>query len=110
MTSYSTEQKFGARWGLDGNGAMLGDGMVNPKDVVDAGDVSENEFGYRVHIVFKSGTELIALPNCTLTSYSTSLNADGTTEETMEFTTQQSIVQSSDGTALNIEQTTKAAF
>ena len=33
----------------------------------------------------KQGTEVIAVPNCQLTGHTVSLNADGTTEETLEF-------------------------
>ena len=35
LTNYATDQTFGARWGLDGSGAKLGDGLVNPKDCGD---------------------------------------------------------------------------
>ena len=34
-----------------------------------------------------SGTEVISLAACTMASYSTTLNADGVTEETIEFMT-----------------------
>tara|TARA_R100001594_G_C4018983_1_gene258716 strand:- start:313 stop:999 length:687 start_codon:yes stop_codon:yes gene_type:complete len=110
LTSFSADQSWGARWGLDGSGAKLGDGLVNPKDVVDAGTPANNQFGYRVHIQMKSGTELIAVPNCTITSYSTTLGADAVQEETLEFTTQQSILMSTNGTSIDKTETTKAAF
>ena len=42
-------------------------------------------FGYRVYIQLKSGTEIFAIPNCCITGHTVSLNADGTTEETLEF-------------------------
>ena len=110
LTSFSDDQSWGARWGLDGSGAKLGDGLVNPKDIVDAGTPANIQFGYRVHIQMKSGTELIAVPNCTITSYSTTLGADAVQEETLEFTTQQSILMSTNGTSIDKTETEKAAF
>ena len=43
--------------------------------------------GYRVYVTLVSGTEVFTLPNCCIGSHTTSLNADGTQEETMEFYT-----------------------
>ena len=48
---------------------------------------SADGFGYRVHLMLASGTEVITLAACTMASYSTTLNADGVTEETIEFMT-----------------------
>ena len=107
LASFSADQSWGARWGLDGSGAFLGDGLINPKDAKDGTDLN---FGYRVHIMMKSGTELIAVPNCVLTSYTTTLGADAVAEESLEFTTQQSILQSSNGVAVNSTLTTVAGF
>jgi len=42
-------------------------------------------FGYRVHVMLKSAGEVISIAACTLNGYSSSLNADGITEETFEF-------------------------
>jgi hypothetical protein len=42
-------------------------------------------FGYRIHIQLKSGTEIFTVRNACITSHSTTFNADGTSEETMEF-------------------------
>ena len=41
--------------------------------------------GYRIHVVLKGGTEVFTVPNCCVQSHSTSINADGTSEETLEF-------------------------
>ena len=41
--------------------------------------------GYRIHVVLKGGSEVFTVPNCCVQSHSTSINADGTSEETMEF-------------------------
>ena len=40
-------------------------------------------FGYRVFIQLKSGTEILTIPNCCISDYSVSLNTDGITEETL---------------------------
>ena len=108
--SYSADQPWGARWGLDGSGAKLGDGMTNPKDVVDAGDATKNEFGYRVHIQMKNGSEIIAVPNCMLTEYSTTLGPDAVQEESLTFMTNQTIQQSSNAVLINKTQTLKADY
>tara|TARA_R110000824_G_scaffold108320_2_gene255234 strand:- start:2959 stop:3675 length:717 start_codon:yes stop_codon:yes gene_type:complete len=109
-----TDQPEGARWGLGSTTAKLGDGMKNPKDVTDAGDATKVEYGYRVHVQLKAGTALggmiMGFPNCTVNSYSASLNVDGTTEETLEFGTQQTIVYGADGNTLNTTQTLKADY
>lgn len=110
LTSFSADQKFGARWGLDGSGAFQGDGLVNPKDV---GDGTYVEYGYRIHVQLSPSAtagEVMGFPNCTINSYSTSLNVDGTTEETMEFGTQQSVVYAADGTKINKALTTAAEY
>jgi len=41
--------------------------------------------GYRIHVVLKGGTEVFTVPNACIQSHSTSINADGTSEETLEF-------------------------
>ena len=110
LTNYATDQTFGARWGLDGEGASIGDGLSNPKDV---GGGTNVEYGYRLHVQLSpsaSAGEIMAFTNCTVNSYSTSLNVDGTTEETLEFGTQQAIAYGDDGNTLNNTQTLKAAF
>ena len=37
----------------------------------------------------KSTEEVFTVPNCQITAHSVTLNADGTTEETMEFISQE---------------------
>jgi hypothetical protein len=110
----SINQPEGARWGLGNATLKLGNGLKNPKDVTDADDATSVIFGYRVHVQLKGGTALggmiMGFPNCTINSYSASLNVDGSTEETLEFGTQQGIVYGNDGNTLNIVQTLKAAF
>tara|TARA_Y100000310_G_C20637440_1_gene791967 strand:- start:33 stop:731 length:699 start_codon:yes stop_codon:yes gene_type:complete len=112
LTNYSTDQTFGARWGLDGSGAKIGDGLSNPKDVGPSGGTTV-EYGYRIHVQLNPSAtagEIMAFPNCTINSYSTSLNVDGTTEETMEFGTQQGVVYGADGETLNTTLTTAANY
>jgi len=42
-------------------------------------------FGYRLYLVLKDGSEVFVIRNCCLTGHTVSLNADGTQEETAEF-------------------------
>ena len=41
--------------------------------------------GYRIHVVLKSGSEVYSVPGACIQSHTTSVNADGTSEETLEF-------------------------
>ena len=45
----------------------------------------DQNFGYRLHLITKSGSEVVSFRNICMTSYATTLNADGVTEETIEF-------------------------
>jgi len=68
-----------ARHGVESTGAFFGYGSVghvNP---------GRADYGYRVYLKLKSDGEIIALPNCCITGHTISLNADGTSEETIEF-------------------------
>ena len=74
--------QVGARWGLKDE--KISAGLAAPKDHKDNdGDIS---YGYRVVIQLQNDTEAIAIPNCCITGHSVTLNADGVTEETLEFT------------------------
>ena len=106
-----------ARFGL-GNGLTgFGTGLVNPKDVVNS---TNSCYGYRVTIQFKTGTsgigtvssneETVSLTNMCLTSYSTTLNADGVQEETLEFSSYQPMLFSKDGDQMNRTLVATAAF
>lgn len=74
----------GARWGVaEASGvAKISNGLLAPKDHNNGTYVT---FGYRLFIQLKSGTEVFTVPACQITGHTVSLNADGTTEETMEF-------------------------
>lgn len=41
--------------------------------------------GYRVYIALKSGSEVISVPNACVQSHTVTVNADGVSEETIEF-------------------------
>jgi|13_taG_2_1085334.scaffolds.fasta_scaffold91286_1 hypothetical protein len=66
-----------ARYGAKGPAATdFHDGLTSP----DQGD-----FGYRIYIKLKDGSEVLTVPNCCVQGHGVTLNADGTTEETIEF-------------------------
>ena len=44
-----------------------------------------SNFGYRLHLQMKESTEVMSLKNMCMTEYSTTLNPDGITEETITF-------------------------
>ncbi len=106
-----------ARFGL-GNGASgFGDGKVNPKSVVDG---SNSCYGYRVTVQFKTGAlgvgtaasneETVSLTNMCITGYTTTLNADGVQEETLEFSSYQPAVYGLSGDEINVTLTPTAGF
>ena len=70
-----------ARWGA--NADARHDGLVAPP----ADGVTAN-YGYQVVINMSDASDVLTLRNCTITGHTVSLNADGTTEETLEFVTQ----------------------
>ena len=65
-----------ARWGV--TGSAIRNGLTEP-------DVT---FGYRIFVQLKSTAEIIAIRNAQMTGHTVSLNADGTQEETIEFSSQ----------------------
>lgn len=64
------------RWGC--SSTALYDGLSEP----------ETEYGFRLAIELKSGKEIFTVRNATFQGHTISLNADGTQEETLEFTSQ----------------------
>ena len=108
--------KHGARWGLAGNygnstdaAPLVADGRANPKDYNNGTTV---QAGYRLLVVFKSGStgQIMEFPNCLIQGHTVSVNADGTTEETMEFVTQQTALQGADGDTFNLTETVLADY
>jgi len=67
----------GARSGLDSAGTGIRDSVAGAPD--------DANYGYRLHIKLKNAVEIFVVRNCCVTGHSVSLNADGTTEETLEF-------------------------
>jgi len=64
---------YPARWG--GSGTTLYDGLSQP---------TVNQ-GFRLHVQLKSGSEIFCIRGACVQAHTTSVNADGTSEETMEF-------------------------
>ena len=46
---------------------------------------SSTEYGFRVHVALKDDAEVITVSGMTFSEYSTTMNADGVTEETLTF-------------------------
>ena len=65
-----------ARWG--GDSSAVNDGLSEP--TVD--------YGYRLAIYIKGGKEVFTVKNACMVGHTISLNADGTQEETIEFSSQ----------------------
>ena len=101
-----------------GNGnSGLGTGLVNPKSIVDGGETTKSCYGYRISLQFKTGTagntsneEVMCITNCCITGYTTTLNADGVQEETLEFSSYQPAVYGLSGDELNNNLTLTAGF
>ena len=68
----------GFRWGT--NDLNEHTGLVN----VVAG-TDKATWGYRIGIMGKTSEEVITIAGCTMSNYTQTLNADGVTEETIEF-------------------------
>ena len=64
------------RYGIKGTGSFH-TGLEDP---------GVEDFGYRVYVKLNSGEYFMA-PNCCIQAHSVTLNADGVTEETLEFMT-----------------------
>ena len=67
------------RYGVDSNNALIG-GLAQP------GALHDTTFGFRIFIQLKDGEEVLCIRNAQMTAHTITLNADGTQEETIEFT------------------------
>ena len=84
----------GARWGVayrtSGGGAgtayLISNGLISPADHGEAAG-TDVTFGYRVHVQLKSGGQWLSIPGCQITGHTVSINGDGTSDETLEFST-----------------------
>jgi|TARA_R100001163_G_scaffold61625_2_gene51767 hypothetical protein len=81
------------RFGVKNASAALWEGLEEP----------DKYHGYRVCLALKSGSEVITIPNACVQSHTATINADGVTEETIEF---MSYVTPIIGTAINTGATT----
>ena len=66
------------RYGLTGTAvsdADINSGLAEPG----------TNYGYRAYVHLSGTSEVMTIPNCVVQSHSVSINADGTTEETLEF-------------------------
>ena len=80
----------GARWGAFTGAAIAN--MAGEPDVTTVtapNGTNQNYFGYQLKIQLKSAEEVFTVPHCQITGHTVTLNADGTTEETMEFISQE---------------------
>jgi len=108
--------KHGARWGFGDNAQEIGNGNYNPSTIRDTAVAGESAFGYRVAVQLASGAledgtdEVMCFPNCVINGHTVSLNADGITEETMEFSTVQDMGYGSDGVNIDRTLTTRSAM
>jgi len=64
--------------GADGTGGTpkVHDGLTSSKN---------QNFGYRLYVTFKDGTEVMAVPNCCVTAHTHTVSPDAAQEETIEF-------------------------
>ena len=106
-----------ARFGMGNGNSGLGTGLENPKSIVDGGVTTASCYGYRVSLQFKTGTagntdneEVMCIKNCCITGYTTTLNADGVQEETLEFSSYQPAVYGLSGDEINVTLTPTAGF
>lgn len=86
-------KRMGARYGLDFTAVStckIGDGQSYMKDVGDLNASTNCCYGYRLHMVLKpsgaASEEVFVVKNAVMTGHTVSLNADGVTEESIEFT------------------------
>ena len=66
------------RYGLTGStvsDASIMSGLAEPT----------KEYGYRAYVHLSGTNEVMTIPNCVVQSHSVSINADGTTEQTLEL-------------------------
>tara|TARA_Y100000310_G_scaffold34314_1_gene32505 strand:- start:977 stop:1639 length:663 start_codon:yes stop_codon:yes gene_type:complete len=64
--------------GADATGGTwtINDGLTTSKN---------QNFGYRLYVTFKDGTEVMAVPNCCVTAHTHTVTPDASQEETIEF-------------------------
>jgi len=74
-----------ARDGVYDSGGSA-DTITGTPTVHDGLTTSKNQnFGYRLYVTFKDGTEVMAIPNCCVTAHTHTVTPDAAQEETIEF-------------------------
>ena len=66
------------RYGLTGT-------AVADTSIMDGLEQPTVEYGYRAYVHLSGTSEVMTIPNCVVTSHSVTINADGTTDETIEL-------------------------
>ena len=83
--------RMGVRFGVEFSGSKMqfSTGRTNPTAVTESGATTTSCYGYRLHVRLKDDTsgEIFTVRNCAFTGHTVSLNADGTSEETLELGT-----------------------
>jgi len=74
-----------ARWGIKTGGVIPN---LDGEPSVSETSLTDGYFGYQVKVTLSS-TESMTIPNMQITGHTLSLNADGTTEETLELISQE---------------------
>jgi hypothetical protein len=86
-----------ARWGAYSASPISG--LIEPDltQTLVTSTTTPGYFGYqlKVHLVGGSAPEVFTVPHCQITGHTVTLNADGTTEETLEFISQETPVVNS---------------
>jgi hypothetical protein len=91
------DHRMGARFGVisdtTDNKYYINDGSTWMYDVIESGSSDDLIYGYRVHLVVGNRPdgsanpgEIFTVRNAVMTAHTVTLNADGVTEETIEFT------------------------
>ena len=113
--STSEASRMGARFGLASGAAnnsattvKLGMGLDFPTNILDDNDAIC--YGYRVHVRLRNGDgtdygQVYTVCCAVITGHSVSVNPDGTTEETLEFTTSVEPSQMTSTTAATFDRT-----
>ena len=85
-------KRLGARFGGENSSSndwKISNGITYMPEILESGSTTLTCYGYRMHVRLKDGTsgEIITIKNLAMTGHTVTLNADGVTEETCEFST-----------------------
>ena len=85
---------YGARWGAFDGAAITGLEEPDLTETAVTSSTSPGYWGYQVKVhlataAHAGAAEVFTVPHCTIVSHTVTLNADGTTEETMELISQE---------------------